>query len=70
MSEHLKKQVEKEDELVFSILASDYAKLNKWERDFLKSIEEFNEAGIGLTEKQLTILQRIDDKLQRLEKDD
>ena len=41
----------------------DYSKLNDWEKNFMESIERQIDLGRALTQKQLNIMQKIDDKL-------
>ena len=41
----------------------DYSQLNDWEKNFMESIEKQVDLGRLLTQKQLNIMQKIDDKL-------
>ena len=42
---------------------ADYSQLTDWEKDFMESIERQVDLGRTLTQKQLDIMQKIDDKL-------
>ena len=45
-----------------------YDQLNEWEKEFMESIDRQVDSGVVLSEKQLSIMQKIDDKLSNGEK--